>query len=112
HNRVKHKRFVIIAPIDLSSHGTHSSLNNHCGAGGPLDESMKHARCAKPFREISVRWDGSVSICCNDWRGVYKIGNVFKTPIKDLWQSPRFNAARHKLLHYDRDFAPCLGCNA
>lgn len=64
HQRTKQKRLVIIAPIDLSDKGTHASLNNHCGSGAPLDASMIHERCAKPFREISFRWDGSVSICC------------------------------------------------
>lgn len=111
HTRSKKKRLVIIAPIDLSDHGTHAELNNHCGSGAPLDTSMIHQRCAKPFREMSIRWDGEVAICCNDWVGAYKVGNVVETSIDKIWNHPRFYAARQKLLHRQRDFAPCLGCN-
>lgn len=111
HQRTRQKRLVIIAPIDLSDKGTHASLNNHCGSGAPLDASMIHERCAKPFREISFRWDGSVSICCNSWDGLYQIGNIHEMSVSKIWQHPRFMAARQKLLHKERDFRPCLGCN-
>jgi radical SAM protein with 4Fe4S-binding SPASM domain len=111
HSRSKKKRLVIISPIDLADHGTHSELNNHAGGGAPLDTSMIHERCAKPFRELSIRWDGNVALCCNDWVGAYKIGNVLQTPINKIWNHPRFYAARQKLLHKQRDFTPCLGCN-
>lgn len=111
HTRTREKRFVIIAPIDLAKSGTHATLNNHSGSGAPLDITMVHERCAKPFREISIRWDGSVAICCNDWTGLYRIGNVNDTSVEELWQHPRFMAARRKLLYHQRDFGPCLGCN-
>lgn len=31
--------------------------------------SMNGKRCAMPFREMAIRWDGSVALCCDDWRG-------------------------------------------
>ena len=111
HTRTKNKRLVIIAPIDLSEHGTHSTLNNHAGGGAPLDTSMMHERCAKPFREISFRWDGWVSICCNSWDGSFRIGNIHDLAIDCIWNHPRFYAARQKLLHKQRTFSPCFGCN-
>jgi len=56
--------------------GVHSNLRNHAGCGGPKTDRGAGKRCAMPFREFNVRWDGSVAICCNDWRGYYSIGNV------------------------------------
>lgn len=112
HRRYPHKRFVIVAPIDLATSGTHSSLNNHCGSGAPLEDSAQGQRCAKPFREISIRWDGNVALCCNDWRGVYRIGNAAQQPLTHLWHAPAFVAARRKLLWGERTFTPCRGCNA
>lgn len=112
HTRSRRKRLVIVAPIDVATTGTHATLNNHCGNGAPLDYSAAGKRCAKPFREISVRWDGNVALCCNDWRGTYKVGNVGDTPLYELWHSDAFDAARRKLLLGLRDFGPCLGCNA
>jgi organic radical activating enzyme len=112
HHRQKSKRFVIIAPIDLASNGVHSDPCNHCGAGAPPNDKMAGKRCAFPFRGLVIHYDGHVPICCNDWRGVYKIGSALDTPWEELWQSDRYMAARRKLLYGQRDFGPCLGCDA
>lgn len=88
------------------------SLTNHCGAAFPLSDKMQGKRCHRPFREMSVRWDGSVALCCNDWRGDYKCGNINETSMVEVWQSPAFDAARRKLYRGERDFGPCAGCDA
>lgn len=103
---------VVVADIVSSSDGNHASLNNHTGGAAPLNDRAAGKRCAKPFREISVRWNGNVAICCNDWPGVYKIGNALETPLEELWQSDGFMAARRALLHGQRELAPCKGCDA
>lgn len=86
--------------------------NNHCGAGMPYTAAPLAKRCARPFRELTVRWDGNVMLCCNDWRGVYKCGNIsdYET-IDELWNNAAFLAARKKLYHRDRDFGACKGCD-
>ncbi len=112
HQRNKKKRLVRIAPIDLSTKGTHSSINNHAGTGAPPDNSVEGKPCAKPFREMSIRWDGSVALCCNDWRGVYKCGSANKVSVLDIWNNDKFQAARRKLVLGQRDFGVCKGCNA
>lgn len=113
HRREKKQRIVFLASIDITSKGTHGKtiFGNHCGAGAPLDFSAKEKRCARPFRELSFRWDGSVAICCNDWRGFYNIGNINDLTLEQLWQHPRFRVARKKLYQGQRDFGPCSGCN-
>jgi MoaA/NifB/PqqE/SkfB family radical SAM enzyme len=103
---------TVIRDISKADKGTHSRLSNHAGAAAPRTDSHMGKRCAKPFRELSIRWDGSVAICCDDWRGVYKCGNVVKDGLIDVWNGPSFVAARKKLYHGLRDFGPCKGCNA
>lgn len=107
------RKFIRVRDIRMSKKGTHTTLNNHCGSGAPgLKEPIK-SRCAKPFRELSIRWDGSVAICCNDWRGVYKIGNINKTPLNALWNSAEFQSARRFLMVRDRGaLKPCNVCDA
>jgi MoaA/NifB/PqqE/SkfB family radical SAM enzyme len=112
HSRRKAKMITFIQDITLASKGTHADLNNHAGAGAPKDHSKNGVRCAKPFRELSVRWDGNVAVCCNDWRGEYKCGNVVHVGLDLVWNSPAMGAARQKLYHGQRDFGPCDGCNA
>lgn len=104
---------VFIRDIALAKDGNHAHLNNHAGAAFPKNQRAAGKRCAKPFRELSIRYDGNVALCCNDWRGEYKCGNVFDTgDIAALWNNPAFTAARHKLYHGQRDFGACNGCDA
>ena len=88
-------------------------LCNHCGAAAPLDYSYDGKRCARPFREMTFRYDGSVALCCNDFRGQYPIGNIMEQAIDEIWQSKKFQAARILLYAGERSaFVPCKGCNA
>ncbi len=104
--------WVIIQDISKADTGTHSTLNNHAGAGAPKNDLGVGKRCAKPFREIAIRWDGSVAICCNDWRGEFKCGNVHTHTLDEIWNGSAMVAARRKLYHGQRDFGPCHGCDA
>jgi MoaA/NifB/PqqE/SkfB family radical SAM enzyme len=111
--RKAHERVLtIVRDISKADKGTHSRLANHAGAAAPLSDKMAGKRCAKPFREMSIRWNGNVAICCDDWRGVYKCGNVLEDGLLKVWHSVNFRAARRKLYHGMRDFGPCLGCTA
>jgi hypothetical protein len=91
--------------------GNHTVLYNYAGVGAPPDASMAGARCAQPFRQLAVRWNGDVAICCNDWRGAYYCGNVVTDGVQAVWQGAAMGAAREKLIRGERDFAPCVGCN-
>lgn len=104
------RQLILIKDITVAETGNHSVLNNHCGSGAPLEQV--NARCAKPFRELAVRWDGSVALCCNDWRGWHRVGHVLENSVEEIWQSPVFQSARRYLYHGMRDFKPCQGCNA
>ena len=105
-------RFVsIVADIEESSKGTHATLTNHAGCGLPPLAEPLMKQCAKPFRELGIRWDGAVAMCCNDWRGMMKCGNVNDTPVDQIWQGSAMGAAREKLYAGQRDFGPCKVCD-
>lgn len=106
------RRVVHIRPIDAQTEGTHATLNNHAGAGAPKNASGAGKPCAKPFRELSFRWDGSVAICCNDWRGELALGNIHKDTLDEIWNGKPANEARKRLILGLRDFGPCEGCDA
>lgn len=110
--KVSEHALTFIQDISVADRGTHSLLNNHAGSGAPLNFALADKRCAKPFRELSVRWDGSVAICCNDWRGIYKAGNIVSDGLNAVWNGAAMYAARQKLLAGERDFGPCNGCDA
>ncbi len=104
---------VVTQDISTASQGNHSTLNNHAGASFPKNKKAEGRRCAKVFREMSIRWDGNIAICCNDWPGFYRCGNAFSgQTLEEIWQDAAFTAARKKLYHGQRDFGPCDGCDA
>jgi hypothetical protein len=114
HKRKKpHEKIIVVgADLTVATSGTHAQVSNHAGSAFPLNHNQQGKRCAKPFRELSVRWDGNVAICCNDWTGIYKCGNVNDyAKIDDLWNNDAFYSARVKLYHGQRDFGPCNGCD-
>lgn len=99
------------AALGKGSLGT-KHINNHCGAGMPPLIAPLKRRCARPFREMIIRWDGRIALCCNSWRDEYKCGTIFDfDTLEDAWNSSYLMAARRKLYHKDRAFGVCKGCN-
>jgi len=109
---VSHHMLTFLEDVTITSKGTHSVLTNHAGCGSKALDKPLNQRCAKPFRELSVRWDGSIALCCNDWRGHYKCGNVNENHIEDIWNGPAFSAAREILMTGSRGtIGVCSRCD-
>lgn len=43
------------------------------------------AACSKIETKIDVRYDGAVVMCCMDYYGIHKIGDISKDNIVDIW---------------------------
>ena len=115
HMRVKStdKLLIYIGDIRENKRGGHSTIVNHCGAARPMLKVPIMKRCAKPFRELSIRWDGNIALCCNDFRGQFKIANIHDfDSIEDIWNCKRFQSARRFLYDANRCFFPCSICDA
>lgn len=105
--------FIRVKDISVATEGNHSYLSNHVGAAAPALKDSLQKRCAKPFRELSFRWDGNVAICCESWRGQYKIGNINDLLIEEIWHHKRLDAARKFLILGDRSaISECSKCDA
>lgn len=61
----------------------------------PVKKSRKV--CPSPFKTLAINSNGSVSLCCVDWSHETEIGNVFETPLIELWNGPKLREFR--LLH-------------
>jgi MoaA/NifB/PqqE/SkfB family radical SAM enzyme len=104
------KTLVLVEDIASADDGNHSHLSNHAGCAAPKSDAMAGQRCALPFRELSIRWDGSLAVCCNDWRGIFKLGNIHQRSLYSIWHDPAMYAIRKKLYAGERDMGPCDGC--
>jgi MoaA/NifB/PqqE/SkfB family radical SAM enzyme len=55
----------------------------------PLDEGLVHpSPCPEVWHKLEVSYDGSVRVCCNDYKGVTNLGNVLETSIEKIWHHP------------------------
>jgi organic radical activating enzyme len=106
------KIIIIIPDIGQYTKLSTRTLSNHCGCAFPLNFSKKDSLCARPFRELAIRYDGKVPLCCNDWRGTYICGDITKNNIVEIWNNKNFDAVRRVLFFNKRTFPPCLGCDS
>lgn len=111
----KLQRTVVIMD-DISIHdGEHSSrlVKTHAGANQTksIPEPL-HRNCGRPFREMTFTAEGDFMLCCDDWQLEYKIGSIHDFTLSELWQHPRLEAARARLMQKDRSWGPCAQCDA
>lgn len=64
-----------------------STLSTRAGYAAVSHPSAHVTRC--PSRQLLVSSDGSLPICCNDWKGEHSFGNLHdgKT-MRDIWFTP------------------------
>ena len=60
-------------------------------------ELLSDVKCTHPFRQLIIRPDGKVSICCNDALGFTDMGDVSKDSLVDIWWGERFREVREKI---------------
>jgi len=67
--------------------------------------------CTHPFRDLPLKADGTVVICCNDWRSECIIAKYPEDgSLEEIWYSDAFMAVR-AVLRYRRSIPPCKWCS-
>lgn len=117
HNHGKSLQRTVVLMDDIAAHdGEHGSrlVKTHAGANRskPIPLVPLRRNCGRPFREMTIAWNGDVTLCCDDWVKEYIIGNVNDRTLRSIWVDPLFEAARARLYHKDRNFGPCRKCDA
>ncbi|HEX6344814.1 radical SAM/SPASM domain-containing protein [Umezawaea sp.] len=46
---------------------------------------------------LHVRFDGTVILCCQDWRAEIVVGNLRESSIQELWHGPVYTALRRQI---------------
>lgn len=69
-------------------------------------------KCSRVYREMVVHYDGTVPLCCIDWKHEFIVG---KFPddgsLEEIWNSEIFNIMRYFLGKGERYFTPCWKCD-
>jgi MoaA/NifB/PqqE/SkfB family radical SAM enzyme len=68
------------------------------------EEKRKSLRpCRQIWQRLSVLWDGTVTVCCNDFDGFLAVGKVGETSLRELWHGEKLSnlRARHKKCRFE-----------
>jgi MoaA/NifB/PqqE/SkfB family radical SAM enzyme len=53
--------------------------------------------CPEVFSKLSISWDGSVRVCCNDYQGVTYLGDIRYDGMHSIWNNPAMEEYRSRL---------------
>ena len=68
-------------------------------------------RCVLPFKQMIIRPDGKVSLCCNDAIGRYTLGDVSKNSLQEVWFGEEFQRVRESLYKGRKYWGTCSRCD-
>lgn len=74
-------------------------------------ELYSAAKCVLPFKQMVIRPDGKVSLCCNDPLGKNTLGDVSKDSLLDIWYNDRFKMVRQCLYQGRGNWRHCVYCD-
>ncbi len=73
--------------------------------------SYPDASCVLPFKQLIIRPDGKVSLCCNDPYGRSTLGDLTKQTLMEVWEGKEFREIRRKLLIGRKEVEHCCHCD-
>lgn len=73
--------------------------------------SYPYAKCVLPFRQLIIRPDGKVSLCCNDPLGRNTLADLNKEKIVEAWNNPKFQMVRKCLYEGRKNWQHCEFCD-
>lgn len=92
-----------------------ADFGNRAGYVNHKEEQFElpiHAACSKIDTKIDVRFDGTVVMCCLDYFGLHKIGDIRNENIIDIWYSEiRQNQIMQLRKGLRKNFKLCSGCS-
>ncbi len=78
--------------------------------GIKTDEEYRTS-CLLPYKQLIIRPDGKVSLCCNDALGRCTMGDLTEQTIREIWFGNRFSEARRALRSGRANFPRCKDCD-
>jgi MoaA/NifB/PqqE/SkfB family radical SAM enzyme len=80
-------------------------------AGHRSHEPAARFPCRQLWKDLSISWDGQVTVCCKDVLYKLAVGDARQTPLADIWRSVQWDTIRclHVEGQWDR-LDPCEQC--
>lgn len=72
---------------------------------------LDNVRCVLPYRQIIIRPDGKLSLCCCDPLGKNTLGDLNKETIIDIWNGENYKKVREALFLGRQYWEHCAKCD-
>lgn len=66
--------------------------------------------CPEIYNKLSIHYDGTVRVCCNDYDGVTNLGNVNDTPLSEIWRHKQIEDYRKTVAKGEYTGPLCSNC--
>lgn len=92
----------------------HEILSSRGGDAPNRKELISYGEdmCILPYKQLIIRPDGQVSLCCNDPLGKNTLGDLSKNSIMNVWNNDRFKTVRKALYEGRKNWKHCEFCDA
>lgn len=99
--------------VRLHKRSFDESMNNRAGniPGATPKGHERQLMCMLPFRELLIAADGTVPLCCSDYRYEAVMGDARTQSLMEIWTGEPFAAVRRGLMESGRGAVPlCRNC--
>ena len=89
-------------------------LTNRAGSAPNKQDTLKDAvtePCLLPFTDVWITPNGKVGLCCCDNLEVTDMGDLTKTPLKEIWNGEKLHDARVKIAGGRQNYPFCRKCD-
>jgi len=91
----------------------HEILTSRGGAAPNRKNIISYAKekCLLPFRQLIIRPDGKVSLCCNDALGQVTLGDLSTQSIQEIWYGENYIKIREEIYMGRKNISLCKRCD-
>lgn len=103
---------VIVVPKDELRYNKANDAPNYTVNGVKRQKLVMDVGCTFPFRQLSIRPDGRVILCCNDvFSAQGSMGDANVQSLKEIWYGEQFRTVRERLLKGRQHNPRCNYCD-
>jgi len=74
----------------------------------PTKTPPRRNTCGKLWNSTAIQWNGDVVICCRDFEGFTKVGNIMESSLSEIWKNDLYQ--KHRLALKKKDFTKLDFC--